>query len=51
MMTKNDDKDDYIHAPPLNIELNNIIPDELHLLLQITNILARNLINATMTYD
>ena len=50
----NDDKErrqGWLHAPPLNIELNNIIPDELHLLLRITDILTRNLLNATMTHD
>ena len=50
----NDDKEQRqgrLHAPLLNIELNNIIPDELHLLLRITDILTRNLINATMMHD
>ena len=50
----NDDKErrqGRLHAPLLNIELNNIIPDELHLLLRITDILTRNLIHAAMTHD
>ena len=40
-----------LHTPLLNIELNNIIPDELHLLLRIMDILIRNLINAALTND
>ena len=50
----NDDKErrqGRLHAPLLNIKINNIIPDELHLLLRITDILTRNLINAAMTHD
>ena len=35
----------------INIDINHIIPDELHLLLRITDKLIDNLINAAVQYD
>ena len=40
-----------IHPPLLNLPLNNIIPDELHLLLRITDRLIENLINGAVQND
>ena len=40
-----------LHPPLLNIDLNNVVPDELHLLLRVMDVLIRNLINAAMTND
>ena len=40
-----------INEPLLYIPLDNVVPDELHLLLRITDVLTKNLINAAMTYD
>jgi len=40
-----------VHPPLLNIELSNIVPDELHLLMRIMDVLIRNLINAALSYD
>ena len=37
--------------PLLKIPLENVIPDELHLLLRVTDILTRNLIYAAGTHD
>ena len=39
------------HLPLLNIDPDHIIPDELHLLLRITDILTSNLISAAKTDD
>ena len=38
------------HSPILNIEPDHIVPDELHLLLRVGDILIRNLINHTVTF-
>ena len=38
-----------INEPLLPISLDNVVPDELHLLLRITDVLTKNLINAAMT--
>ena len=49
----NDDKErqqGQLYSPLLNFEINHIIPDELHLLLRITDISASNLINAAMMH-
>jgi len=40
-----------IFKPLLNIDLENVVPDELHLMLRITDKLTRNLINAAMSAD
>lgn len=40
-----------LHVPLLKIELNNVVPDELHLLLWVMDVLIRNLINAAITND
>ena len=40
-----------LNDPLLKIPLENVIPDELHLLLRVTDILTRNLIYAAGTYD
>ena len=40
-----------INQPLLHIPLTNVIPDELHLMLRITDVLIRNLIRAAMQYD
>ena len=40
-----------IHPPLLDLSLHNIIPDELHLLLRITDRLIENLINAAIQND
>ena len=41
----------YRFEPLLSIELDHVIPDELHLLLRITDVLLRNLINSAIGYD
>ena len=40
-----------INPPLLNISLQNVVVDELHLLLRITDVLTRNLIKAALSYD
>lgn len=40
-----------IHEPLIHIPLQNVVPDELHLLLRVTDVLTRNLINGAMAYD
>ena len=40
-----------VNEPLLHIPLKNVVPDELHLMLCITDVLTRNLIHAAMTYD
>lgn len=37
--------------PLLNIKLNHIIPDELHLMLRVTDVLIEAIINTVTTYD
>ena len=36
---------------PLNIELDHVIPDELHLLLRVTDVLINNIITSAISYD
>jgi len=38
-------------APLLHIPLENVIPDELHLMLRVTDVLTKNLIKAALSYD
>ena len=40
-----------LHDPLLRIPMENVIPDEIHLMLRISDVLTRNLINAAATYD
>lgn len=40
-----------VHNPLLRIELENVIPDELHLMLRVTDVLTRNLIYAAAAHD
>ena len=40
-----------LNDPLLRIPLDNVIPDELHLMLRVTDVLTRNLIYAAGTYD
>ena len=40
-----------VYKPLLHIPLKNVVPDELHLMLHITDVLIRNLINTAMKYD
>ena len=40
-----------IKPPLINLELDRIIPDELHMLLRITDVLIQNLINAATSHD
>ena len=42
---------DSLHKPMLDIELDYVIPDELHLLLRITDVLINNLITSAVSYD
>lgn len=39
------------HNPLLNIELDHVVPDELHLLLSVTDELERNLIRQVLEQD
>lgn len=39
------------HNPLLNIELDHVVPDELHLLLSVTDVLERNLIRQVLEQD
>ena len=41
----------YIKQRLINIDLDHLIPDELHLLLRITDRLIENLISGAITYD
>ena len=40
-----------INIPLLHIPLENVVPDELHLMLRITDVLIRNLISGAMNHD
>lgn len=40
-----------IKNPLLDLELDHIIPDELHLMLRVTDVLIKALIETAMTYD
>ena len=40
-----------IRTPLIDIPLDHVIPDELHLMLRVTDILIQNLINAATSHD
>jgi len=40
-----------INMPLVDIELDHVIPDELHMLLRVTDVLIQNLINAATSHD
>jgi len=40
-----------IHPPLINIPLTNVVIDELHLLLRVTDVLTKNLIRAALSHD
>ena len=40
-----------LDEPMLNIELDHVIPDELHLLLRVTDVLINNIITSAISYD
>lgn len=40
-----------INAPLLDLELDHVIPDELHLMLRVTDVLIQGLIDTATTYD
>ena len=40
-----------LNDPLLRMPLENVIPDELHLMLRVTDVLTRNLINAAANHD
>ena len=40
-----------IHQPLINLKLTHVVPDELHLMLRVTDVLTRNLITAAITHD
>ena len=42
---------DSLHKPILNIELDHVIPDELHLLLRVTDVLINNIITSAISHD
>ena len=44
-------KQSQIHAPLIHLQPQYVIPDELHLLLRVTDVLTRNLINAAIQHD
>ena len=44
-------KQSQIHAPLIHLQPQYVIPDELHLLLRVTDVLTRNLINAAIQQD
>jgi len=50
-LTETTRKQGKIHEPLLQIKLSHIVPDELHLMLRITDVLIRNLINGAIQYD
>ena len=50
-MLKENKSKDSLHKPMLDIELDYVIPDELHLLLRITDVLINNLITSAVSYD
>ena len=50
-MLKENKSKDSLHKPMLDIELDYVIPDELHLLLRITDVLINNLITSAISYD
>ena len=50
-LLKENKSKDSVHKPMLNIELDYVIPDELHLLLRITDVLMNNLITSAISYD
>ena len=40
-----------VNEPLLNIELTNVVPDELHLLLRVTDVLLKNVIDEAVEHD
>ena len=51
MSTKSQDNYCCNHYPLLDIELDHVIVDELHLLLRITDVLTSNLVDEVLTWD
>ena len=50
-LEQEDQRKGRIKTPLLHIPLMNVVPDELHLMLRVTDVLTRNLINGAMAYD
>ena len=50
-MLQRKESNDSLHEPMLNIELDHVIPDELHLLLRVTDVLINNIITSAISYD
>ena len=50
-MLKGKTSQDSQHEPLLDIELDHVVPDELHLLLRITDVLINNIITSAIRYD
>ena len=50
-MLQRKESDDTLHEPMLNIKLDRVIPDELHLLLTVTDVLINNIITSAVSYD
>ena len=48
---KADGKFSSIHKPLLDLELDHVIPDELHLMLRVTDVLIKALIDTARTFD
>lgn len=40
-----------IKMPLLELDLDHVIPDELHMLLRVTDVLIQNLVNAATSHD
>ena len=50
-MLQRKESHDSLHKPMPNIELDHVIPDELHLLLRVTDVLINNIITSAISYD
>ena len=50
-MLQRKELNDSLHEPMLNIELDHVIPDELHLLLRVTDVLINNIITSAISHD
>ena len=48
---KGDGKLCSINVPFLDLELNHVIPDELHLMLRVMDVLIQGLIDTVLAYD
>ncbi len=48
---KGDGEFSSINKPLLDLELDHIVPDELHLMLRVTDVLIKALIETARTYD